>query len=369
MSFYFPQFQALYMADNCVATLHNLLTPRGAQVRDARAWSGYLYEAIDLFGEKTSVVFMGHNWPRWGAGNVSRFLKKQADIYKYIHDQTLRLANQGYRPAEIAERLEAEAPDTLAKEWFNRGYYATPGWNTKAVYQYYLGWYDGNPANYNPLPPVEAGRKYVEFMGGADQVLAKAKTAFDKGDYRWVAQVVNHVVFADPENKKARDLQADALEQLGYQSESAVFRNFYLFGAKELRDGVKKPFARMPASPDVFQALTPDLVFDSLATRLNPQKAAGKSFVVNWQFTDTNERYVLKLENSVLNNSAGKQAQNADCTIKLARAAFSKIFSGQAGFPAMIQSGQVVCEGDIKKFAQLMPMLDVFDLWFNIVSP
>ena len=257
MNFYFPQFQALYMADNCVATLHNLLTPRGAQVRDGRAWSGHIYEALDLFGEASNVVFLGHTWPRWGNEHISKFLKKQADMFKYIHDQTLRLANQGYRPAEIAEQLQTQVPDTLAKEWFNRGYYATVGWDAKAVYQFYLGWYDGNPANFNPLPPVESSRKYVEFMGGADQVLTRARAAFDKGDYRWVAQVLNHLIFADPENKKARSLQADTFEQLGYQSESAVFRNFYLLGAKELRDGVKKPFAKIDVSPDVFQALTP----------------------------------------------------------------------------------------------------------------
>ena len=369
MNFYFPQFQALYMADNCVATLHNLLTPRGAQVRDGRAWAGYIYEALDLFGETASVVFLGHTWPRWGSENVSTFMRKQADMFKYIHDQTLRLANHGRRPAEIAEQLQAQVPEALAKEWFNRDYYATVGWNAKAVYQFYLGWYDGNPANFNPLPPVEASRRYVEYMGGADQVLARAKSAFDKGDYRWVAQVVNHVVFADPGNKQARSLQADALEQLGYQSESATFRNFYLFGAKELRDGVKKPFAKIAISPDVFQALTPGMVFDSLATRINPQKAAGKSFVVNWQFTDTGERYILKLENAVLNNSAGRQAKKADCTIKLSRASFSKVFSGQASFAFMAVTGEISYEGEISKLAELMPMLDEFDLWFNIVTP
>lgn len=369
MGFYFPQFKALYMADNCVATLHNLLTPRGSQIRDARSWAGYIYEAIDLFGDDTDVVFLGHNWPRWGTQNAIRYMRLQADFMKYIHDQTLRLANQGYRPGEIAEQLVSQAPVELANEWFNRGYYATVGWNSKAVYQYYLGWFDGNPANFNPLPPVEAARKYVEFMGGADKVLAMAGDAYDRGEYRWVAQVVNHVVFADPGNVKARNLQADALEQLGYQQESGVFRNFYLFGAKELRDGVKKPFGKVMGSPDVLQALTPNLVFDNMAIRLNPQKAAGKSFVINWQFTDTNESYVLRLDNSVLNNTKGRQAKNADCTIRLSRDTFSKVFSGQSNFKAMVLFGKIVYEGQIAKFAELMPMLDEFDLWFNIVTP
>jgi alkyl sulfatase BDS1-like metallo-beta-lactamase superfamily hydrolase len=367
MNFYFPQFRALFMADNCVSALHNLLTPRGAPVRDAKAWAGFIYEAIDLFGETTDVVFLGHNWPRWGRENVLKFLKKQGDVYKYIHDQTLRLANHGYTPIEIAEQIRL--PGELAKEWFNRDYYATLGWNAKAVYQHYLGWYDGNPANFNPLPPVEAGKKYVEFMGGAEAVLAKAKAAFDKGDYRWVAQVVNHVVFADPENERARNLQADTLEQLGYQSESAVFRNFYLFGAKELRDGVKKPFPKIPISPDLYQALTLDLIFDGMAVRLNGPKAAGKTIAVNWQFTDSNERYALLLENGVLNYKRNQQVKNADVTIKLTRTVFNRIITGQTTFLARLLLGDISHEGSIGKLNELMAMLDEFDLWFNIVTP
>jgi len=367
MNFYFPQFRALFMADNCVSTLHNLLTPRGAQIRDAKAWAGYIYEAIDLFGDVSDVVFLGHTWPRWGKENSLKFLKKQGDIYKYIHDQTLRLANHGYTPIEIAEQIKL--PDELANEWFNRDYYATLGWNAKAVYQYYLGWYDGNPANFNPLPPVEASKKYVEFMGGSDQVMAKAKAAFDKGEYRWVAQVMNHVVFADPENEKARNLQADTLEQLGYQAESAVFRNFYLVGAKELREGVKKPFLKLPRSPDVWQALTYDLMFNGMAVRLNGMKAAGKSITINWHFTDTDERYVLSLENGVLNHKVNKQAKNADVTIRLTRPVFNNIITGVAASLSTDLLGQVTYEGNIGKLNELMALLDEFDPWFNIVTP
>lgn len=367
MNFHFPQLRALFMADNCVATLHNLLTPRGAKVRNAKTWSGFIHEAIDRFGETSDVVFVGHTWPRWGKENIINFLRKQADVYKYIHDQTLRLANHGYTMTEIAEELRL--PDTLAREWFNRGYYATAGWNAKAVYQHYLGWYDGNPANFNPLPSVEASKKYVEFMGGTDQVLAKAKASFDKGEYRWVAQVVNHVVFADPENQAARRLQADTLEQLGYQCESAVFRNFYLFGAQELRQGVKKPFAKIPPALDVYQALSLDMIFDSMAVRLNGPKSAGKSITINWHFTDTNELYVLSLENSVLNHTAGKQAKNADCSVKLSRELFNKVISGQTTFPARILLRQISYEGSIGRLSELMSMLDEFDLWFNIVTP
>jgi len=367
MNFHFPQLRTLFMADNCVATLHNLLTPRGSQIRDANAWAGFIYEALDLFADESDVVILGHTWPRWGKERIINFLSKQAAAYKYIHDQTLRLANQGYTMTEIAEQLQL--PETLANEWFNRDYYATVGWNAKAVYQYYLGWYDGNPANFNPLPPVEASKKYVEYMGGADLVLSKASEAFEKGEYRWVAQVLNHVVFAEPENERARLLQADALEQLGYQSESAVFRNFYLFGAQELRHGVKKPRGRMSPPLDVVQALTPDMIFDSMAVRLNGPKAKGKAITINWYFSDTNERYILYLDNSVLNHIAGRQSKSADCSIEIRRDLFNKVIAGQTTFPARILLGQIKYQGSIKKLSELMALLDDPEPFFNIVTP
>ncbi len=367
MNFHFPQLRTLFMADNCVATLHNLLTPRGSQIRDAKAWAGFIYEALDLFADESDVVILGHTWPRWGKERIINFLSKQAAAYKYIHDQTLRLANQGYTMTEIAEQLQL--PETLANEWFNRDYYATVGWNAKAVYQYYLGWYDGNPANFNPLPPVEASKKYVEYMGGADLVLSKASEAFEKGEYRWVAQVLNHVVFAEPENERARLLQADALEQLGYQSESAVFRNFYLFGAQELRHGVKKPRGRMSPPLDVVQALTPDMIFDSMAVRLNGPKAKGKAITINWYFSDTNERYILYLDNSVLNHIAGRQSKSADCSIEIRRDLFNKVIAGQTTFPARILLGQIKYQGSIKKLSELMALLDDPEPFFNIVTP
>ena len=238
MNFHLPDFKALCMAENVSAGLHNLLTPRGALVRDGRAWARFIDEAIDRFAGDTEVVFTTHHWPRWGKETVADYLKKQRDLYKYIHDQTVRLMNHGYSPAECAERIRL--PSSLAKEWFNRDFYGTVNFNVKAVYQRYLGWFDANPAHLHPLPPQEASRKYVEYMGGAGAVLARAREDLRKGEYRWVAQAVNHVVFAEPENREARELQADVLEQLGYQSESPVWRNFYLSGARELRDGVRK---------------------------------------------------------------------------------------------------------------------------------
>ncbi|MFI4951483.1 MAG: alkyl/aryl-sulfatase, partial [Caulobacterales bacterium] len=226
MNFFFPGLGALCMAENCTCQLHNLYTPRGAQVRDARAWSHYIDEAARMFAADCEALFASHHWPRWGAGEAARFLKLQRDLYKYIHDQTLRMANHGLTPTEIAEDLKL--PPTLAAEWHTRGYYGTVSHNAKAVYQRYLGWFDGNPANLHRLPPVEAGRRYVELAGGADALLSTAWAAFRRGEYRWVAELVNHLIFADRTNGEARRLQADALEQMGYQAESGPWRAFYL---------------------------------------------------------------------------------------------------------------------------------------------
>jgi alkyl sulfatase BDS1-like metallo-beta-lactamase superfamily hydrolase len=236
MNFHLPDKKLLCMAENCSHNMHNLYTPRGAQVRDALAWSKYINEAIELFGDETEICFASHHWPRFGHDDALDFLAKQRDLYRWLHDQTLRLANHGFTPTEIAEQLDL-APE-LASEFHTRGYYGTVNHNVKAVYQRYLGWFDGNPANLHPLPPEDAGRRYVEFMGGAGLLLAKAREAFAAGEYRWVAQVVNHLVFAEPDNTDARHLQADALEQLGYQAESGPWRNFYLTGAQELRHGL-----------------------------------------------------------------------------------------------------------------------------------
>ena len=251
--------------------MHNILTPRGALVRDPHVWSHYLNEAIELFGEDTDVLFSVHHWPRWGQEQIVDYLKKQRDLYAYLHDQTLRLLNQGMTGREIAETLEL--PPQLAREWHCRGYYGSVSHNVKAVYQRYMGWFDGNPAHLWEHTPVESARRYVEFMGGAEAVLERARRSFEEGDYRWVAEVVNHVVFAEPENAAARELQADALEQLGYGAENAVWRNFFLMGAQELREGN----AGTPVStsaPDILAQLTVEQLLDAMAIRLDGPRAA-----------------------------------------------------------------------------------------------
>ena len=256
-----------------------------------------------------------HHWPVWGGDRVLEILEKGRDGYRYINDQTLRLANHGYTPVEIAEMLEF--PTGLAQHWALRGYYGTLNHNVKATYVEYLGWFDGNPATLHALPPEEGSKKYVAYMGGAEEVLRKAREAFDNGEYRWVAEVVNHVVFADPQNQAARVLQADALEQLGYQAESGPWRNFYLTGAKELREGVKQLPVPSSASPDTVKVLSLDLLFDYLGIRLNGSKAAGKTITLNLQFPDTQETCVLALANSALNHTLGEQVPDADATLHL----------------------------------------------------
>jgi alkyl sulfatase BDS1-like metallo-beta-lactamase superfamily hydrolase len=367
MNLYLPQMKALCIAENCTASLHNLLTPRGALVRDGKAWAYFIDEAIDLFGEKTEVLFNTHHWPRWGKEKISHYLNRQRDLYKYIHDQTVRLINHGYTMTECAEMIRL--PSSLAKEVYNRDFYDTVNFNVKAVYQRYLGWFDANPANLYPLPPEQASKRYVEFMGGSPAVLAKARAYFQKGEYRWVAQVVNHVVFAEPENKEARELQAQNLEQLGFQAESPVWRNFYLSGAKELRDGLPQKVPVRWGSLDIIRSLSLDMYFDYLAILLNGPKAAKKKITVNWIFADLKQEYSVSLENGVLNHKAGKRAANADATVILTRTVLDAISLKQATFPGRILAGDIKIEGSTWKFFELMSCLDEFEFWFNIVMP
>jgi alkyl sulfatase BDS1-like metallo-beta-lactamase superfamily hydrolase len=366
MNFYLPRMKALCIPENCTASLHNLLTPRGAPVRDARAWAYFIDEAIGLFGGKTEVVFNTHHWPRWGKEKINQYLKNQRDLYKYIHDQTVRLMNHGYTMTECAEMIQL--PPSLAKEVYSRDFYGTVSFNVKAVYQKYLGWFDANPASLHPLPPAEAAKRYVEFMGGSAAVLDRARAYFQKGEYRWVAQVVNHVVFAEPENREARELQARTLEQLGFQAESPVWRNFYLSGARELREGVPKTPMTW-GSLDVIRSLTLDMYFDTLAVLLNGPKAAGKKITVDWVFTDTKQEYSLTLENGVLNHRAGRRAANPDATVLLTRSILDSISLRQASFPGRILAGDIKIEGSTWKFLELMSCLDQFESWFPIVTP
>ncbi len=367
MNFYLPDFKALCIPENTTASLHNLLTPRGALIRDGKAWASYIDEAIDLFGDRVEVCFNTHHWPRWGRDAIVHYLKQQRDLYKYIHDQTLHLINQGYTMNECAEMIRL--PESLAGEWYNRDFYGTVNFNVKAVYQRYLGWFDANPANLHPLPPVEASKRYVEFMGGADAVMTKARDYLRKGEYRWVAQVMNHVVFADPENKEARELQADALEQLGYAAESPIWRNFYLTGAMELREGIPKMPRLNVGSLDIVKAMTLDMYFDYLAILLDASKAAGRKITVDWIFTDTNQVYSVTMENSVLNHKAGRRSPAPDATVFLTREVLDEISLKRATFPGRILAGEIKVEGSRGKFLEMLSCLEQFEFWFDIVRP
>lgn len=378
MMMHYPDLRVLNSAELACSLLHNIYTPRGAQVRDASAWAAYLNEAIDLFGDKSDVLIAQHNWPTWGNEQAVEFLKQQRDLYKFLHDQTLHLANQGLTMSEIAEEIARKRglPASLGMLWHNRGYYGTLSHNVKAIYQKYLGWYDCNPAHLESLPPEEAGKRYVAFMGGADKVIQQAQAAFDQAtssdDYRWVAEVMSHVVFADPSNQEARGLAADALEQLGYQSESAIWRNHYLMGAYELRNGVLVHGGAGTANADTVRAMPVGSFFDYLGIRLNAAKAEGKHIVVNWTFTDLGETYTLNLENCALTYRPGRLADDADVALTLAKTTLDA--TNMAPDPAKalaeaIANGDIQIEGRAAKLVELFGLFDTFSTKFNIVEP
>ncbi|WP_316214562.1 alkyl/aryl-sulfatase [Bradyrhizobium sp. SZCCHNR2035] len=365
MLLYFPQFKLLDMAEDATHNMHNLYTLRGAEIRDGRMWSRYIDDAIARYGDRTDVVIAQHHWPMWGNERIVAFLKRHRDLYKFIHDQTVRLLNHGLTSTEIAEKLKL--PASLAGDWSARGYYGTLSHNAKAVYQFYLGWYDANPADLNPLPRSESAKKTIDYMGGADAVLARAQEDFKAGQYRWVASIMSQLVFADPENKAARALGADALEQLGYQSEAATWRDAYLTGAAELRNGPPKPQAA--ANAELLKGVSIDLAFDFLGVRLNAAKAEGKHIVINWTFTDSGETQVMNLENSALTHRAGPLDDKADAGVKLTRATFDAISSKQRTMLAAVATGEVALSGNPLKLQELFAMFDEFAGGFAIVEP
>jgi len=364
MNFMFPRHRALCMAENCTCHLHNLYTPRGAQVRDASAWSRYIEEAIGLFADGTDVLFASHHWPKWGRDRSVKFLRQQRDLYKYIHDQSLRMANHGATPLEIAEQLAL--PPSLAAEWHTRGYYGTLNHNAKAVYQRYLGWFDGNPANLHKHPPVEAGRRYVDLAGGADALLAKARAAYDAGDYRWVAEVVNHLVFADPANAEARHLQADALEQMGYQAESGPWRAFYLTGAQELRNPISPSPTPRQGQLGQMRNLPGDSLLESLSVRLNGETAGAEAdFGFTLKLADTGEIFRVWVENAVLHHAPS----DASPGVTLARGTLVDLVIGEATLEAATADGRVTDAGETPALERLLALLDRFDFFFPIVTP
>lgn len=367
MHMFYPELRALNLAENATHNLHNVYPIRGAQVRDANAWARYLNEAMHRFAPHADVVFAQHHWPVWGGARVLDYLGAQRDLYKYLHDQTVRLMNHGYKAAEIAERLAL--PRSLEGAWHARGYYGTLSHNARAVYQRYLGWYDANPATLNPLPPVARARKYVEYMGGAAATIARAREDFAAGEYRWVAEAMSQVVFADASNVEARRLGADALEQLGYAAESATWRNAYLLGALELRQERRAAAARAPISPDMVRAMSLDLFFDYLGVRLDGERAEGVRMVINWVFPDLGRTYALTLEHSALTCLADRRSEAAHATVTLERPVLDRLVLREVAFAEAVVAGLVAVDGDAGQVAWLFTLLDDFAVMFEVVEP
>ncbi|MFE9841602.1 alkyl/aryl-sulfatase [Streptomyces goshikiensis] len=368
LNIHFPGHAALCTAENATHNLHNLLTLRGAQVRDPHDWAHYLTEAVQLFGDATDVVFASHHWPVWGREDALAFLSEQRDLYAYLHDQTLRLLNQGRTGPEIAEELRL--PPALERAWHTHGYYGSVSHNTKAVYQRYMGWFDGNPARLWAHPPTEAATRYVDFMGGADTVLRRARASYAEGDFRWVVEVVGHVLFADPDHAGARALQADALEQLGYGSENGTWRNFFLTGALELRHGtVGTPASAV--SEDMLAALTLDQLFDSLAIRVDGPRSWDADITVRWRLPDGREPSTLRLRNGVLTHirGLGPAVGEPDVEITLDEPSLRGILLGQTVLPDLVAAGRAQVSGDPARLAELLGHLTDPDPDFAIVTP
>lgn len=364
--FYLPKWQAFCQAEIINRTLHNLYTPRGAKVRDGRLWSRYIDEALVAYGDRTDVSFGSHHWPTWGADAIREFWRDQRDLYRYIHDQTLRLANLGHTLHEIPDLLQL--PPGLADEFYNRGYYGTLSHNAKAQYQLYLGYFDGNPANLDPLGPVEAGRKFVEYVGGAEQVLAKARADFGRGEYRYAATALNHLVFAEPDNQAASELLAEVYTQLAAGSESGPWRNFYLTGASELRHGVQRLGTTRPGSPDLIRALPLDLFFDFLAVRLNGPEAAKQDREFNFEVTDTGERALLIVSNGTLHHRMGMRSDGAP-GFRITSEALIALNARQQTLPELLQQGSASIEGDPTVVIGFFRLLEEPEFWFEIVRP
>ena len=365
MAFYLPDFRAYCGAEILNQTMHQILTLRGAKVRDALLWAGYIDEALERFGQ-ADVYFGIHNWPVWGNARVVDFMKNNRDTYKYIHDQTVRMINMGMKPNEIAEQMKL--PASLEATFAVRGYYGTTRRNARAVYQYYIGWFDGNPANLDMIPRKEAATRYVEMMGGQDRLLTAAQKAFDRGEYRWVAELLNHLVFSQPDKKAARELLARTYDQLGYGAESSIDRNLYLTGAQELRSGVNGSGPNRVKSIDLIARAPMNNFLVAMAATLDGQAAEGKTFKINLVFSDLKESYVLWVENSVLHHRKAAPASDANATLTLTRRVFLKMMVGTAGIKDMISQ-------DVQVTGSKLDLISFFSLFkkppatFPIVTP
>ncbi|MGM9482291.1 alkyl/aryl-sulfatase [Roseateles sp. NT4] len=365
MTFSIPALKVYGGAENLAQTMHNLLPVRGAKVRDALRWAGYMQDALDQLGD--AEVYVGqHNWPIWGHQRIAEFITQHRDVYKYTHDQTVRLINAGLTPAEIADQVKL--PPSLQSYFGTRGYYGDLRHNVKAVYQFYLGAYDGNPAHLDPLPPVEMARRYVELAGGADKAVAVAQQAFDKGDYRWAAELLNQVVFADGGHKAARELLARTYDQLGYVAEASTWRNSYLTAAAELRGGSPQQGINRAAFVDMLAQTPIERFLEAMAAGLNGPAAEGKNFKINLVLTDTKESYVLWIENAVLHHRRAEPAADANATLTLTQGFFVRMMAGTAGAKDMLTSDDIQVTGSKIDLARFLGLIDKASGTFPIVT-
>ncbi len=367
MNTWFPQFHALWLAENCTGTMHNLYTLRGAQVRDGAAWAGYITEAITRYGKDAQAVFQSHNWPHWGNETLNEYMANTAAVYKFINDQTLTYINQGYTSDEISNMITL--PEALAKVWYTRQYYGTVAHNSKAVYQKYIGWYDANPVNLNPLTPTDSAKKWVEYLGDVNEVLRMAKRDFEAGEYQWVAEITSVLVYADPTNEAARLLCADAMEQLGYQAESGTWRNAYLSAALELRQGNQAGNAPQTKGGSGFlKQMTPTMLFDYMAILMDKQALAEFSFAINVTLTDVEAQYVLSIKNGVMLVYENTVWEDADVSVTCPKNALLYILSNNADALAALP-----ITGDASLLTLLAQSMNQFALSgqipFNIIEP
>ena len=368
MNTWLPQFKALWMAENCTGTLHNLYTLRGAQVRDGAAWAKYITEAVSRYGAQAEVTFQAHNWPHWGNETINEYLINTAAVYNFINDQTLTYINQGYTSDEISNMIEL--PEALAKNWYTRQYYGTVAHNSKAVYQKYMGWYDANPVNLNPPTPTESAKKWVEYLGDTNEVLRMAKADFDAGEYQWVAEVTNTIVFADPTNEAARLLCADAMEQLGYQAESGPWRNAYLTAALELRHGNSSASAvQAVTNGDVQKEMTAVMIFEYMGILLDKQALANENFTINFTLMDVGEQHMLQIKNGVILIYEDTLRENADISVTCPKNALLYLLQGNVD--ALGRAAKI--EGNIELLKLLASNLNELKRsefsGFNIVEP
>jgi alkyl sulfatase BDS1-like metallo-beta-lactamase superfamily hydrolase len=365
MNTYFPEMKAFWAAENITGTIHNIYTLRGALVRDALEWSKQINEALYRFGLDAEVMFASHSWPRWGNARVQEVMRGQRDMYAHLNNQVLHLANQGVTINQVHNVYEP--PKSLQQQWYARGYHGSMEHNSRAVINRYLGYWDANPTTLIPLSPGESAPLYVEMMGGANKIIAKGKKLYEQGKYRHVQEILNKLVYAEPENQEAKDLLADAFEQFGYQQESPSVRNSFLAAALELRSGIPEGASPKTGGPDMVRAMTTDLFLDFLGIRMGSRKAEGMEFKINLVTPDNGEQFVLEMSNATLTNIKGQQAKDPDLTISIDRADLETVMMGAATFDEQIKKGKAKLDGNREVYEQLKTTLVHFELGFEMM--